>query len=499
MLKAILADDEPVIVKGLTRLIDWKQKGIQIAGSASDGNRALELVRTIKPDILISDINMPGHTGIELLKIINSEQIPTRVIFISGFHEFEYAHAALKYGAVDYLLKPISESQLESALLKAVDKPFNSEKTGLPEPEALSPPQLPDSGQGFYSVIQLCIESQDFTESTEGEKDIITFSTANLIRDYFSDKELTHWILERDSRLFLLLFHSQEKHLELLVERHVYQIIRLIKESLNQRLIAAVGKTVDSSENLEKAFLCSQQIMENRFFYSDENILYYKDTRAKRYSLDDLYNRQQKLIESVVKYSPDKTGETINSYLTALRDVTFGNKEATISFCLGAMVSLKKTLETEEIHLNVLDFDDQKVLNEAYKLRSYMDLDQWFHSQLEIISGEYQAYRESRTHPEIDKIKKYIENHYSDNIRLQDLADLVFLHPNYISGHFKKFTGKNFKDYLTDVRMAEAEKLLTASDLKVYEVAEHVGFTDYRHFSEVFKKKFGVSPRKFKT
>ncbi|MGL1891192.1 MAG: response regulator [Spirochaetaceae bacterium] len=499
MINAILADDEPIIVKGLNKLIDWEKMGIKIVGTASNGTEALELLRKKKPDLLISDINMPGLSGIELLKILNSENSETKVIFISGFHEFEYAHAAVKYGAIDYLLKPINEVQLKSALSKALKTSRLGTEDIAQEIQSKSSPELPDMGPGFYSIVQVCIDYKEFSKSTEKEQNIISFSAVNLIRDYFEEVEKNHFIVERDNNLFIMYYHTNKEQLNFVMKRHSKQIIIIIKEKLGQRLIVAAGKSVDGFNFINEAIRTSQETIKNRFFYDGKELLHYKNTMIKRYSLEDLYTRQERLLEAITKCTSKPIDEATNSYLKVLKDVTFGNKGATISFCLGAVVSLKKNLEADNIQLNILELDDQTFLNEAYKLFSYDELFKWFHSHVENIYLEFQSYKDSKTHPEIDKIKKYIESHFSENIRLQDLADLVYLHPNYLSGHFKKYTGQNFKDYLTDVRMAEAEKLLTTSDLKVYEIAEHVGFTDYRHFSEVFKRKFGQSPRNFKS
>ena len=122
MFTVILADDEPMILRGLERLIDWKTLEIEIIGTATDGNEALNLVKKLKPDILISDINMPELSGIELLKVLKDEERPPKVIFISGYQEFEYARDALKYGAIDYLVKPVNEKQLTLVLESIIKK-----------------------------------------------------------------------------------------------------------------------------------------------------------------------------------------------------------------------------------------------------------------------------------------------------------------------------------------------------------------------------------------
>lgn len=498
MIKAVLADDEPLIVNGLKKLINWKNLGIKIVGTASNGLDALDAVRNLKPDLLISDIHMPNMTGIELLKIMNSENHSTKVIFISGFHEFSYAHAAIKLGALDYLLKPINKEQLESSIVKAlqINVPY-SDYTKKEEEIDFSSLDVPDRGLGVYTVLNCQINSKEFNKTVKSEREIISFSTLNLIRDYISNSE-DYWVMNRGHNIFITLFNSDENCLKQNVEELTDKIFNIIKEKLGQELIISQGKTVENYSFLKDCYSSSIEVMNNRFFNSEASFIQYRNSKIKRYSVDDLYTIQGQIIESIHKLNRKMLDEKSESYFRILKDVTYANKEATISYCLGAIVSIKKSLESLDIKLPVLDFDDQKFLTDIHDLSNFSELTMWVKSFITTIYNEFLETRDNQIHPEINKIKKYISEHYVENIKLQDLADIVYLHPNYISGYFKKITGHTFKDYLTGIRMVEAEKLFLTSDLKVYEIAEKVGFTDYRHFSLVFKKRFGICPRYFR-
>ena len=139
MLKMLIADDEPVIIRGLQMLIDWAQLGIEICATCENGADALREIFAQSPDLALLDISMPGKTGIEILKALHTAQSRTKVIFISGFQDFSYAHDALSYGAVDYLLKPVKKDDL----LRAVEK-------CLPvQPDHSAP--APASDTGSYS------------------------------------------------------------------------------------------------------------------------------------------------------------------------------------------------------------------------------------------------------------------------------------------------------------------------------------------------------------
>jgi two-component system response regulator YesN len=120
MIKLLLADDEPVIVRGLKKLIDWNQLGIEVIGEAFGGKQAERMIFDFKPSIVISDICMPELSGIEILKMIRENGLNTKVIFLSGYRDFNYARDAVTLGAIDYLLKPIDKDHLEGAVRKAI-------------------------------------------------------------------------------------------------------------------------------------------------------------------------------------------------------------------------------------------------------------------------------------------------------------------------------------------------------------------------------------------
>ena len=122
MYRIIIADDEPLIIRGLKKMMEWGKMDTEVVGEAEDGEQLLNLLDTLEPDIIISDISMPEKTGLDVLKEINKRKLKTKVIFLSGFQEFSYAKEAVTYGAVDYLLKPVSVEELENAINRAKDQ-----------------------------------------------------------------------------------------------------------------------------------------------------------------------------------------------------------------------------------------------------------------------------------------------------------------------------------------------------------------------------------------
>ncbi len=118
MFRVVIADDEKKVIQLMQKLIDWEGAGYEIVGTANDGLTALSLVETLHPDLLVTDIRMPGCSGIELLRRAKECQPGLLCIVVSGYREFEYAQSALKYGVEDYLLKPLNKNEMTGLLHK---------------------------------------------------------------------------------------------------------------------------------------------------------------------------------------------------------------------------------------------------------------------------------------------------------------------------------------------------------------------------------------------
>ena len=119
MYSVVLADDEPLIIKGLLKMVDWEQLNAEVVGTAKNGQQLIEQIQRLAPDIIISDISMPKQSGIDVVRYIKENGLRSKVIFLSAYQEFDYAKQALKYGVVEYLLKPVAKDELEGAVVKA--------------------------------------------------------------------------------------------------------------------------------------------------------------------------------------------------------------------------------------------------------------------------------------------------------------------------------------------------------------------------------------------
>lgn len=185
MLKLVLADDEPVIVRGIKKLVDWEKLGILIVGEYENGGSAMEGILGLKPDIALLDISMPGMDGIEILKNIRRLNLSTKVIFISGFQDFEYAKSAVTYGAVDYLLKPVILEELLHAIEKAAELANGGSVSVYREEKRQQMVVLEET-------TYLPVLAEIVFDGTENEqmKRLIYFSFHSFLEEYLAEKQL---------------------------------------------------------------------------------------------------------------------------------------------------------------------------------------------------------------------------------------------------------------------------------------------------------------------
>ena len=167
MYRVVIIDDEPIIVDGLTNGIQWDKWDCQVVGTAYDGEEGLNLVRTIKPDILISDISMPKMDGLAMIAGFKSEFPKMQITILTGFREFDYAQRAIKLGVTRFLLKPSKFAELEEAITVMTDKLNESRKNldgGIVSVESLEEEEISSGANSFIVDNAMAYISEHYKE-----------------------------------------------------------------------------------------------------------------------------------------------------------------------------------------------------------------------------------------------------------------------------------------------------------------------------------------------
>lgn len=496
MLNMILADDEPIITKGILMLVDWERLGIRIAGVYEDGQKSLHGILTLEPDIAILDISMPGKNGIEILKELNFAGCKTKVIFLSGFQDFEYAQAALRYGAIDYLLKPVKKANLVSAIGKCVQLPeeITSITQNMTDTAALPPGayrRLVDEKQIMYILVAVYIA--DRGNQSEMERQLTYFSLFGKIEQYIEQQELGI-AFQKDGRIYLVFKNINRND----VKDHLADLQEEIRLSGFQ-MGFVMGPDVPE---LRRIAACVPECIDmlGYFYFFDQLDCTILETGnqvfKEQYTDADIKRLRDELVTGIVHQKRQQTEDLVRKYLRATCVISENHDDRAIYYLLSCIRTVEDRLDALDVSTDGSMVAD--TMDRAHSNTNYLQLSKVF---TDLIAGYYEKISQAmQTDEKRDVIsaKRYIEEHYAENITLETMAKHIHMNSFYFSSFFKKQTGQNFKDYLNQIRMKHAMELLMTTNKKSYEIAEEVGFKDFRYFSELFGRYYGKTPTAYR-
>lgn len=482
MYSVLIVDDEPWVAYGIKALIDWESLGFTVIGEAYNGLTALETILEKKPEIVISDIRMPGLNGIELLESINEKQLETKVILISGYAEFEYAQKAIRLGAFDYLLKQVDKDKLIDTLLRL--KSVLTEK------------------QKAYKGLDLFLD--DLFELFEPDNKI---KISNFLTNRGIDFVLPHYrfisclyphatfsdagdeIITKNG-IKCIRFRTGQNKISILVNYDEFKnpigLLDFISDNLSNAQCIGISSTGIYSAPIAKFYQESDVALFSSLFGQVQRMVEYKAadhaTALTRTILQiELAIKEQKQ-EQIFKGLDELCGECKSRHMLIDQISTVYNQ----------IVSLIYKYYSNSDAINEIEY-----LNYYQIVRYYSSIEQLFERIKAFF--EQQAGEELLISNEtVKKIIDYIDTSFTEDIFLGDLSKPFNLSLGYLSALIKKETGKTYTDYVVSKRLNLAKELLSDASLSIQEIVERVGYKDYFHFNKLFKKHYGITPSKYR-
>jgi len=519
----LLADDEPLIVKGLGKLLPWSDLGIEIVGYAYDGKELLELMEQHVPDIVISDISMPHLTGIDIIKQVKQRQLTSKIIFISAYQEFSYARDAIAYGAVDYVVKPIKKSDLENAVTKALslireeneddllrNKLTHLERKNLDNEvetwlEQISEGLLAESSEGYcylqrelkgaqHIVGVLSIDpDNDNSRWPQQTQKLVEFAIHNIIqeitRQYGQGGSFTH-----SNKLIFIASYEQANVPQRLAEEIKVNIANFLKLKVSIGMGYAVEKLLELNRSRQQA----EQALDMTYFVGLHRVVYYEKQEQRKNSEVEWFTLQSEIIQALTHNALDMALAKMNALLQVIKEATIGNRSLAVSTCFSSVVHIVQEVKKADVPMSELGFDIQHLQHRLGQYETYEDMCEGLYDMLQELFNRISDNPMNKEQKLMERVIEYIEQHYTEDITLDTVAAIAFMNPYYFSSFFKKQMKQNFKQYVTDLRMNHAINLLRNTDMMVYEIAEKVGYNNPRHFSDMFKKHTGKLPQEFK-
>lgn len=517
MHSVIIVDDELFFRKDFIGMIDWEGNGYQVIGEAADGKDALAMIRDKKPDLVITEIRMPVLDGLALIQATEEEKLDTEFVIISRHTDFCYAQQAVRLGVLDYVLKPIDEDDFVYALVKLHDKLERKKQLQVRKRMLKNQKQIETLIRGESGgtsneesiVLEMAIGSEAFTYTLIELNNVHPWSERKFplkeeIRADIQDAiqrivpRATEPFIYEHGRTYGLIVPSMylagvggsiKTFMELLLMR--------LEDRYGLPYRAYAGTTVKQLDKIKESYASAKKAITSKYYRSAEWFIAYnevKDTTLVYGQLDNDLCR--KLVEAVEENNSYDIKLVVNRIFSEFREKRFSPEaiQTSIVHCVLLICISIRSMEGDETELKtfepIINWHDYNVtLDEIKRL-----LNAFVFEASDLINMLYRTYGKGRIH----KIKTYIDQNYSKNMSLKSIAGQFYLNPAYLGQLFKKKYGVYFNEYLQQLRITEAKKLLRIKDFRIYEVAERVGFNNSDYFITQFEKLEQMSPSEYR-
>jgi two-component system, response regulator YesN len=536
MFKVMIIDDEPIIRKGLKNIINWKQFDCEVCGEAADGLCGSELIKKLLPDIIITDIRMPEVDGLTMIKDLKSFIPESKIIILTGYRDFEYVQEAIKLGAFDFILKPSKIEELTSVINKAIKElKYNREKSDeINKLKLLFEQNIPILREKFlYDILYeininhediiekmnlFQIEMNDYTlivvenespedldkEMTQYDKQLYKFGIINSFNEVFSDSfKVTSIPLNDAWNAFVIQLSDEKATQEDLINEKCAYLQKIIQSCFGFTVSLALSSKGKSILELPAKFKECSEALEHKFYIGNNSILSYNDLNSFfKYNDYSLLEKHQKfLLEGIKSGNLKVVKENLNDTLSYIEGLGNIDRQYLKDFYWNTISLINN------IRVSVLDADNsknsgRKDIGSLHKMIEKCDSIKNLHSILEDsamdIGRKVYSFNNKSIKLVLRKAMDYIQEHYSEQVTLNEVSEHAYVSTYYISRVFKKELGKNYVDYLNEIRIEKAKELLGDIRYKTYEIAEKVGIPDAHYFSKLFKKYEGVTPTEYK-
>lgn len=529
--RIMLVDDEEEVRKAMIRSMDWEQLGFTVAGDAENGEEALEKLEQLEPDVVMTDIRMPYMDGLTLIARIRERYPFIKILIFSGYDDFEYAKQAIKFKVTEYILKPVNGEEL-AEILKRVKKSLDEEikqrrnisilqesyMGSLPILKELFLNDLVQRTSDVSDVVpklrEYGIDILDarkwlaaviYIEHTEQAEDrvlskhqeLIPISVRSLVEDHL--KPYCRFAVFNSTEGITLIAAVDQNNTETGLINLLNDICKESRRLLEVVITIGVGCSCDTLQEIGRSYQTAVDALGYRAIVGDGRTLCINDVEPISRGKLLLDAKGEAELTAAIKFGTCEQIESILRELTAHMEdakVHVGQYQVymlTVVNCLVRLMqqydlNMEEMFDSEEQYMDIMRgvCRRETFADELVPVACRMN---------EALNRE----RDNTTKRVILEAKAYIQENYSDpDLSVDMLCRHLHMSPAYFSTVFKRETGQTYINYLTEVRLRKAEELLKNTDDKTYKIAEKVGYQEQNYFSYVFKKRFGISPTKYR-
>ena len=508
-MRIVVVEDEYRIRSGVVKLINKISPDYEVVGEAENGAIGMEMIILKKPDLVIADIKMPEMDGIEMLMRLKERGVKHKTIILSGYTDFEYAQKAIKMGVCEYLLKPITASDLEQTL-KQIEKEIQMERM-----LETSRPQMLSSLKNIFQNLVLSDhykineiygylhEKHDIDPN--GEFAVVSIYLGS---QYDARKKINQIIssqLEKLNNICYTTFEMTLNH-ELVILMYKCNDFSILERCFQNSIIKEIHRDGITGMAFVWArftgldnFRITLNILRKELKWSivlgeDVLISYPKTQQINTKLVQYPINIEVNANSAACLLDMNRLKRLFGEFLSWWRKDLHRPSEVIEAFIRFASSIINVIKE--------IDYDKYESINQKEILQSLMDAVTWndlcfaLNAIIERIAND-----EKKETPAvglvIKKVLSIVNEHYNDSMTLEEIASRLNLTPEYLGSLFNREVGINYSSYMKEVRIKEAKKLLISTELKTYEIADKVGYPDPKYFSRVFKEATGMTPGEY--
>lgn len=516
MKTVLIADDEQNIRKGLKCIVDWKALGFEISGEAANGEDTLQFILKENPSLVLLDIRMPKLYGTDIVRISRERGYRGKFIILSGYSDFSYAQTAIRYGVDFYLTKPIDEDELFSSLQKIGDvlerEQSQSDNFELMRKKAKNV-ILHEIVTGSYAPSDASAFSQEDLREMNLEADayqVVIFEKFGLNPEdasyNFAD------LLKVANKGNHTFEHFEEEGNEVILLKGSFALSKFQdfldhyeKRSLQEgspldSLFLAYGRPVSDLDEIYLSYEEASTLCRRRFFcIQGQHTLGYGElpnvSRLSREISDEKLEEYCNLLtDYLLSFNRKKVAETLFDLEEYLYDVK-NEIDAVKLFLTDLYLRVKEKVTHTYSSVSIPFPTNAQAIDRLDSCHYLYEMILLLSEQSEMIMN---ATGNSSRDSVLDDILYYIDHNYQNNIKLESIAPLFGYNSAYLGKIFNKAIGESFNSYIDHRRIEHSKELLAENRLKVYEIAEQVGYKNVDYFHKKFKKYVNMSPAEYR-
>lgn len=530
MINVLIVDDEYHIREGINDSIPWEQLDLHSVGTAVSGLDAWNKVKIQKINIVILDINMPDMDGLELAQRLRVENKIMQFIFLTGYDDFPKVKKAIELGASDYLLKPVSYEELCTALEKAAES-VREQEHSKKYIEVLEGKIL-ESVEITADIIwtELLHRQRSYLECVKSLREIgmeftlnNSYTVISVSIDHYSrllqrwdvqDCKLNSYALSKLANEVIDLFANgvvikgQPGYLTLIVtsgykpdDRRSKTVLNHIVKEFQYKCLdyyhlstsIGVSEIHENPDEIHKAYQESMQALEYKSVLGEKSIIYFELIEPKAAAVKQVLNKELYLLSELRLGNEVAVDDILNKIIIELQGRSIGDGKIISTQLM--IYAIRLIAENE---LEKADIFKEDPFAQIYNAETVADVVAVITGFFQQIIQEIKKQHRLGNPNVIEDAKQWIREHISEDISLNKLANYVHMSPNYFSALFKQATGETFMEFSTRTRFEFAKQLLIQPEIKIYQIAEKIGYADANYFSIAFKKNEGMTPSQYR-